>query len=223
MPESEEKYPFLDNPSDEGTTSANGHRSSGEPADPAPSVDELHYDDESVGEKLRHATDEQLNGANFGIIQIDDDGVVQFFNAYESELSGVDPDDAEGNNFFTQVAPCTNNRLFRGRFKKGASWTRRFPTPTRTKCARRWSTSGSTETRPATTGSWSKSTDPGTAGSRRAEFGRRVGRTEFGGSSVRQFRDAPPGDIASSGPMPRSGVSCPLDPFGLPRRAEPAR
>jgi photoactive yellow protein len=119
MPESEEKYPFLDNPSDEGTTSANGHRSSGEPADPAPSVDELHYDDESVGEKLRHATDEQLNGANFGIIQIDDDGVVQFFNAYESELSGVDPDDAEGNNFFTQVAPCTNTLLFRGRFKKG--------------------------------------------------------------------------------------------------------
>jgi photoactive yellow protein len=31
----------------------------------------------------------------------------------------MDPDDVMGRNFFTQVAPCTNNRLFRGRFKKG--------------------------------------------------------------------------------------------------------
>jgi photoactive yellow protein len=121
MPESEEKYPFLDNPSDEDTSSPNGRSSAGESAatDTSSSVDTLNYEDDGVGEKLRHASDDQLNSANFGIIQIDDDGVVQFFNAYESELSGVDPDDAEGSNFFTQVAPCTNNRLFRGRFKKG--------------------------------------------------------------------------------------------------------
>jgi len=120
MPESEEKYPFLDNPSDEDTSASNGRSSTSEPAAAdTSSVDDLNYDDDNVGEKLRNASEEQLNGANFGIIQIDDEGVVQFFNAYESELSGVDPDDAKGSNFFTQVAPCTNNRLFRGRFKKG--------------------------------------------------------------------------------------------------------
>ncbi|MFO8098906.1 MAG: PAS domain-containing protein [Salinibacter sp.] len=85
----------------------------------APTVDELHFEDEDLGEKLRHATEEQLNNASFGIIQIDDEGVVQFFNEYESELSGVSPDDAVDRNFFTQVAPCTNNRLFWGRFKEG--------------------------------------------------------------------------------------------------------
>jgi photoactive yellow protein len=34
-------------------------------------------------------------------------------------MAGVAPDAAEGKNFFTQVAPCTNNRLVFGRFKEG--------------------------------------------------------------------------------------------------------
>lgn len=87
--------------------------------DDAVDVDELNFEDDDLGEKLRHASDDQLNSTTFGIIQVDDEGVVQFFNQYESKLSGVDPEEAEGRNFFTQVAPCTNNRLFRGRFKKG--------------------------------------------------------------------------------------------------------
>jgi len=88
-------------------------------ADEAPEVDDLHFDDDDLGEKLRHATDEQRDNAPFGIIKVDDEGEVEFFNQYESDLSGMDPDDVMGRNFFTQVAPCTNNRLFRGRFKKG--------------------------------------------------------------------------------------------------------
>jgi photoactive yellow protein len=85
----------------------------------APDVDALHFDDENLGQKLRHADEDQLDNASFGIIQVDDEGIVEFFNQYESELSGMDPDEVMGRNFFTQVAPCTNNRLFRGRFKKG--------------------------------------------------------------------------------------------------------
>jgi photoactive yellow protein len=120
MPEQDEKYPFLDDTPDEDTA-ASGEPSNGRPSsgDDGSSVGALNYDDDDVGEKLRHASEEQLNGANFGIIQIDDEGEVLFFNQYESDLSGVDPEDARGRNFFTQVAPCTNNRLFRGRFKKG--------------------------------------------------------------------------------------------------------
>lgn len=83
------------------------------------SVDELQFQDDNLGEKLRHATEEELNTVSFGIIKIDDDGVVQFFNDYESKLSGVPPEEAIDRNFFTQVAPCTNNRLFWGRFKRG--------------------------------------------------------------------------------------------------------
>lgn len=81
--------------------------------------DDLHFEDDNLGEQLRHASEETLDNAPFGIIRVDDEGTVEFFNQYESELSGMDPEDVKGRNFFTQVAPCTNNRLFRGRFKKG--------------------------------------------------------------------------------------------------------
>lgn len=102
-----------------------------DPASPAPeeeseliendesTVESLQFEDEDLGEKLRHASEEQLNDASFGIIQVDDEGLVEFFNEYESNLSGMDPEEVQGENFFTQVAPCTNNRLFRGRFKEG--------------------------------------------------------------------------------------------------------
>lgn len=79
----------------------------------------LDFDDDSVGEKLRQASEEQLNSADFGIVRVDDEGIVQFYNRYESELAGVPREKARGRNFFTQLAPCSNNRIFMGRFKKG--------------------------------------------------------------------------------------------------------
>lgn len=85
----------------------------------SPSADDLSFHDDNVGETLRDVDASTLNSAEFGIIQVSDDGEVLFFNTYESELSGVDPDDAVGTNFFTELAPCSNNRLFRGRFKSG--------------------------------------------------------------------------------------------------------
>lgn len=55
----------------------------------------------------------------FGVVQVADDGTVRLYNRWESELSGVAVASAEGRNFFTQIAPCTNNRLVAGRFKDG--------------------------------------------------------------------------------------------------------
>jgi photoactive yellow protein len=95
----------------------------GDPADAADSdVQEefgYNFDDDELGEALRTCSDDTLNNAPFGIVQVDDDGIVQFYNRYESRLAGVDPEDALGRNFFTQLAPCSSNRLFHGRFKKG--------------------------------------------------------------------------------------------------------
>ncbi|TAE21664.1 MAG: PAS domain-containing protein [Candidatus Kapaibacterium sp.] len=61
----------------------------------------------------------KADAVDFGVVQVDETGIVQLYNKYESELAGIAPKDAEGKNFFTQVAPCTNNRLFFGRFKDG--------------------------------------------------------------------------------------------------------
>lgn len=77
------------------------------------------FQGDALDATLADASEEVLNQTDFGIIKVDDEGVVLFFNQYESELSGVAPEDAIGKNFFTEIAPCTNNRLFRGRFKKG--------------------------------------------------------------------------------------------------------
>lgn len=57
----------------------------------------------------------------FGIVQVDDGGRILLYNRYESDLAGIAPTSAEGRNFFTQVAPCTNNGLFFGTFKKGVA------------------------------------------------------------------------------------------------------
>lgn len=66
-----------------------------------------------------HRTEADTLG--FGVINVDDAGIIQLYNKYESELSGYAPSEVEGKNFFTQVAPCTNNRLFYGRFKDGVT------------------------------------------------------------------------------------------------------
>lgn len=61
----------------------------------------------------------ELDALEFGAVQVDDAGVIKMYNRYEAELANIAVADAEGKNFFTQVAPCTNNNLFFGSFKKG--------------------------------------------------------------------------------------------------------
>ena len=117
MSTSQDPYSYLRE--DEPGPGASGTPSPEENAGQDSSAPDFAFDDEDVGEELRHASSEALNDAPFGIIKIDDDGVVQFYNRYESNLSGVDPEDALGTNFFTELAPCSNNPLFLGRFTDG--------------------------------------------------------------------------------------------------------
>lgn len=70
---------------------------------------------------LGYLSRDQADAANFGIVKVDDQGQILLYNRYESELAGVPVASAEGKNFFTQVAICTNNRLFFGKFKDGVA------------------------------------------------------------------------------------------------------
>lgn len=117
MSTSQDPYSYLrDDDPDTDASSPSG--TDAEPEEASSALD-VAFDDADVGEQLRHASPKALNDAPFGIIKIDDDGVVQFYNRYESNLSGVDPADALGTNFFTELAPCSNNPLFLGRFTDG--------------------------------------------------------------------------------------------------------
>lgn len=66
----------------------------------------------------------------FGLVLLDNEGVVVGYNQAEAELSGFDASDVIGKAFFQDVAPCTSVRDFRGRFedlvRDGRTATERF-------------------------------------------------------------------------------------------------
>lgn len=63
----------------------------------------------------------ELDALPFGAVRTDAAGVVTEYNRYESQLAGVAPSEAIGRNFYTEVAPCTNNAVFYGSFKRGVA------------------------------------------------------------------------------------------------------
>ena len=74
---------------------------------------------QTVIDSLAQLTRTQADAQAFGVVQVTDEGVVTLYNRWESALAGVPASVAEGRNFFSQVAPCTNNRLVFGKFKDG--------------------------------------------------------------------------------------------------------
>lgn len=61
----------------------------------------------------------ELDGLPYGVIQLDRTGRILKYNAVESRLASLAPEDAVGKQFFTEVAPCTRVQEFYGRFKEG--------------------------------------------------------------------------------------------------------
>lgn len=61
------------------------------------------------------------DACDFGVIKLDDAGKVVMVNRYQSDLGGVAIPQFEGKHYFTQIAPCTNNGLFFGSFRKGVA------------------------------------------------------------------------------------------------------
>jgi photoactive yellow protein len=66
---------------------------------------------------LENATAEALDSLPFGVVAIARDGRVERYNLAESKLSGLTPSRVVGRNFFTSVAPCTNNFMVAHRFE----------------------------------------------------------------------------------------------------------
>ena len=63
----------------------------------------------------------ELDALPFGAIQLDQAGKILQYNVYESELAGIDKPKAIGKNFFTEIAPCTDVKEFRGHFTEGVA------------------------------------------------------------------------------------------------------
>jgi photoactive yellow protein len=76
----------------------------------------MEFRDEHLLEALNAATPEQLDALQFGVVRMDLHGVVDGYNRFESNLSGLSVDRVVGKPFFEQVAPCTNNYMVAERF-----------------------------------------------------------------------------------------------------------
>lgn len=74
----------------------------------------------------------------YGIIVVDEEGRILYYNAREEEIANHQREDVLGKNFFSEVAPCTQVQEFYGRFKETmqraglvADFHFRFPFPGR--------------------------------------------------------------------------------------------
>jgi photoactive yellow protein len=71
--------------------------------------------------KLNNLTEKEADELAFGVVRVDDQGIIDLYNQYESEISKLTSNEVVGKNFFLTVAPCTNNRLFKGKFDSGVN------------------------------------------------------------------------------------------------------
>ncbi len=79
----------------------------------------VRFGQDDIENSLQNMGDSDLDGLAFGAIKLDKEGKILQYNAAEGSLTGRDPKKVVGQNFFTEVAPCTNQPEFYGRFKTG--------------------------------------------------------------------------------------------------------
>jgi len=79
----------------------------------------LSYDSVDLAEVLPRIPRRGRDRMTFGIIELDYDGVIIAYNMGEAKVSGRNPKDMVGRNFFSDIAPCTRTPEFYGRFKAG--------------------------------------------------------------------------------------------------------
>jgi photoactive yellow protein len=76
----------------------------------------MHFHTPDAQRQLDAMTVAQLDALAFGVVRMDHDGVVTFYNASEASVSGLSGPRVLGKHFFQDVAPCTNNYLVAQRY-----------------------------------------------------------------------------------------------------------
>ncbi len=76
----------------------------------------MNFSDVDLLGALESADSSTLDAVEFGVIAMNRDGVVDAYNTFEAQLSGLSSGRVLGHNFFTSVAPCTNNYMVAQRF-----------------------------------------------------------------------------------------------------------
>ena len=77
---------------------------------------QMEFEQSDVLATLINADEDRLNELPFGVVKMDLNGTVLEYNDTEAKLSGLSHENVIGRNFFTQVAPCTNNFMVAERY-----------------------------------------------------------------------------------------------------------
>lgn len=70
-------------------------------------------------QRIDSLSENDFDALPFGAIKLDAEGRILKYNLYESKLAERDRAEVIGQNFFTEVAPCTNVKEFAGRYRQG--------------------------------------------------------------------------------------------------------
>lgn len=79
----------------------------------------IKFEKSSIDNVLAKLDSKKIGELTFGAIEIDKNGTIISYNAAEGDITGRDPKDVIGKNFFKEVAPCTNKPEFYGKFVEG--------------------------------------------------------------------------------------------------------
>lgn len=82
-------------------------------------MEQISFGQDDIENSLAKMGEEQLDGLAFGAIQLDANGTILNYNAAEGDITGRNPDEVKGKNFFKDVAPCTDSKEFSGKFFEG--------------------------------------------------------------------------------------------------------
>ncbi|KGE71249.1 photoactive yellow protein [Spirochaeta lutea] len=81
----------------------------------------INFGSQDMGNVMAKLGDGKIDDLAFGAIKLDKDGTILSYNQAEGAITGRDPQEVIGKNFFTQVAPCTNQPGFFGKFQDGVA------------------------------------------------------------------------------------------------------
>ncbi|WP_158043358.1 PAS domain-containing protein [Skermanella pratensis] len=79
---------------------------------------EVDFDMPDLAGTIERLPPSEVDGLPFGAIRLDAKGDVTFYSAAEARLSGYGGRPALGRSFFTDMAPCMDNKEFRGRIDR---------------------------------------------------------------------------------------------------------
>ena len=70
-------------------------------------------------QRLSTLTPNEADAIPYGVVKLDDKGTILLYNQYNTENFLYKQAEVVGKNYFTEVVPCANNFMFKGRFFRG--------------------------------------------------------------------------------------------------------